>query len=64
MRAGVSPQNVIMGGDSAGGNLVASLMLLIRQMRLEVELKIMQGTKLPVRSLISNYFFFGNARKY
>ena len=40
----MSPQNVIMGGDSAGGNLVGALLMLIRQMRLEKELKIMHGT--------------------
>jgi hypothetical protein len=33
-----------MGGDSAGGNLVGALLMLIRQMRLEKELKIMHGT--------------------
>ena len=40
----MSPQNVIMGGDSAGGNLVGALLMLIRQMRLEKEFKIMHGT--------------------
>lgn len=38
--SGVSPLNVILGGDSAGGNLVASLLMLLRQMRLEKELHI------------------------
>jgi hypothetical protein len=34
-----------MGGDSAGGNLVGSLLLLLRQLRLEKELEIMNGQK-------------------
>src|ERR1700733_3062585 len=38
MLTGVSPHNVIMGGDSAGGNLVASLLLLIRQLQIEARI--------------------------
>ncbi len=49
----MSPQNVIMGGDSAGGNLVGALLMLIRQMRLEKELKIMHGTNTDSKTHIS-----------
>ncbi len=50
----MSPQNVIMGGDSAGGNLVGALLMLIRQMRLEKELKIMHGTNTDSKTHTSN----------
>ena len=50
----MSPQNVIMGGDSAGGNLVGALLMLIRQMRLEKEFKIMHGTNTDSKTHTSN----------